>query len=600
MKNILRILLFLLSLNAAAQGRFQGLQNQLANDGYYRLYSKNDSIKLQLGNLAVGNSGYTSSKGTQIIANGNSITAGTAATTTANRYINIFAQHYGISAANKGIGGSVIDTFFSYTTPAYTSSVRYITMMWGVNEAYSWDTTRYHTAYKKAIDTLTAKGYPVSKIVILQATPVAVLNGAPFAYIDSLVAVEKGVRFVPLYYYCKDNGYINMLNDGVHPLDAGENFLATRIVSYLNDTDITGYVNTLNTLSTSFLKTSVLTANSGGFTKDVLLNRMRVGNNNDSTGALFGYYSGIYTTGTGNSYFGHYTGVANSTGSNNAAFGNQAGRNITGSNNAFFGYQAGLSTSSGAGNTAVGYLAGTSNTTQSFGTYVGYEAGKSNTSGTSNTYIGTQAGRSNSSGGANTALGFTAGYAGQGSNNVFFGYQAGLNSSNSNNTFIGYQAGVNATTASYNTTVGYKAMLVYNATNSSDYDNTIYITGKNGHDSTASTTSLVGVNTSAPNSTLHVSGSLSLPYAAKTTTYTITVTDHTIDCTTGTFTVTLPTAASITGREYTVKNTGAGVITLATTSSQTIDAATTYSLATQYKYVTVISNGANWIITANN
>lgn len=105
---------------------------------------------------------------------------------------------------------------------------------------------------------------------------------------------------------------------------------------------------------------------------------------------------------------------------------------------------------------------------------------------------------------------------------------------------------------------------------------------------------------SAPTSTLQVFGSLSTAYAAKTGTYTATISDHTIDCTSGTFTVTLPTAASIIGREYIIKNSGAGVITVATTSSQNIDAATTYSLSAQYKYVVVQSTGSAWVIVANN
>jgi hypothetical protein len=94
--------------------------------------------------------------------------------------------------------------------------------------------------------------------------------------------------------------------------------------------------------------------------------------------------------------------------------------------------------------------------------------------------------------------------------------------------------------------------------------------------------------------------SVSLPYVAKTSTYVITTSDHTIDCTSGTFTTTLPTAASMTGVVYTIKNSGAGAITVACNGAETIDGAATYPLATQYKYVTVQSNGTNWIVTANN
>ena len=89
-------------------------------------------------------------------------------------------------------------------------------------------------------------------------------------------------------------------------------------------------------------------------------------------------------------------------------------------------------------------------------------------------------------------------------------------------------------------------------------------------------------------------------YIAKTANYTALSTDYTIDCTSGTFTVTLPTAVGIQGREYVVKNSGTGSITVNFTSGQTADGAASYTLGTQYKYVKFQSNNATWIITANN
>lgn len=59
-------------------------------------------------------------------------------------------------------------------------------------------------------------------------------------------------------------------------------------------------------------------------------------------------------------------------------------------------------------------------------------------------------------------------------------------------------------------------------------------------------------------------------YKAITSTYSITEADDTIDCTSGTFTVTLRTAIGISGKPFNIINSGSGVITLATTSSQTI------------------------------
>lgn len=84
-------------------------------------------------------------------------------------------------------------------------------------------------------------------------------------------------------------------------------------------------------------------------------------------------------------------------------------------------------------------------------------------------------------------------------------------------------------------------------------------------------------------------------YIAKTTTYSIAPTDYLIECTSGSFTVTLPTAVGIEGKTYIVKNTGAGTITVATTSSQTIDGSAPASLGAGPTVIRVMSNGANWI-----
>ena len=63
----------------------------------------------------------------------------------------------------------------------------------------------------------------------------------------------------------------------------------------------------------------------------------------------------------------------------------------------------------------------------------------------------------------------------------------------------------------------------------------------------------------------------------------------------GTFTITLPTAVGNTNL-YTIKNVGTGVITVDTTSSQTIDGVTTQVIPTQYSSITVVSDNLNWDI----
>jgi len=112
------------------------------------------------------------------------------------------------------------------------------------------------------------------------------------------------------------------------------------------------------------------------------------------------------------------------------------------------------------------------------------------------------------------------------------------------------------------------------------------------------TASLSGFATATPNSTLTTAGSFAGGYVAKTANYTATVNDYTIECTANTFQVTLPTAAGITGRIYHIVNSGAGTITLATTSSQTfvnVTATPTTLIMATIGTTSVQSNGANWI-----
>lgn len=87
-------------------------------------------------------------------------------------------------------------------------------------------------------------------------------------------------------------------------------------------------------------------------------------------------------------------------------------------------------------------------------------------------------------------------------------------------------------------------------------------------------------------------GSMTKPYKAVTSTYSILDLDHTLNCTSGTFTITLPTAVGITGRVYIIK-VSAGTITLATTSSQTIDGSAPGVITGINRYQ---STGANWIL----
>ncbi len=78
-------------------------------------------------------------------------------------------------------------------------------------------------------------------------------------------------------------------------------------------------------------------------------------------------------------------------------------------------------------------------------------------------------------------------------------------------------------------------------------------------------------------------------------TTTFSAANETINCTSGTFIVNLPTAVLIQGTTYTLVNSGTGIITLKGNIGQTINGSLTINL-TQYQSRTVQSDNANWII----
>jgi len=111
------------------------------------------------------------------------------------------------------------------------------------------------------------------------------------------------------------------------------------------------------------------------------------------------------------------------------------------------------------------------------------------------------------------------------------------------------------------------------------------------------------INTTTDNASdqLQVDGSVSIKgirqnVLSTTTTTTINDNNYFIDCTSGTFTVNLPASSGRLGRIFVIKNSGTGTITVDGNGAETIDGAATYSLATQWSQVQIISDGTNWKI----
>lgn len=113
--------------------------------------------------------------------------------------------------------------------------------------------------------------------------------------------------------------------------------------------------------------------------------------------------------------------------------------------------------------------------------------------------------------------------------------------------------------------------------------------------------SQVGIGTTSPNSTLDVRGSMALNYRSFTGATTAGTTDNILVFTgTSAATLTLPDATACKGRIYNIKNVSSNtsILTVGTTSSQTIDGLTTWLLDVANESVTLLSNGSNWQVTA--
>ena len=107
----------------------------------------------------------------------------------------------------------------------------------------------------------------------------------------------------------------------------------------------------------------------------------------------------------------------------------------------------------------------------------------------------------------------------------------------------------------------------------------------------------VGIHTNSPNSGLEVNTSMG--YAIKTvgSNYTLTNSDKVL-IVTAVSTISLPSAAGIKGRVYTIKNAGSGIVTV-NSGGGTIDGVASQTI-TANKYIEVISDGSNWFIIGAN
>lgn len=109
--------------------------------------------------------------------------------------------------------------------------------------------------------------------------------------------------------------------------------------------------------------------------------------------------------------------------------------------------------------------------------------------------------------------------------------------------------------------------------------------------------SLVGdsnIQTSGSSTTITISSAGSVK--TKSSTYTALSTDSFILCTSNSFTITLPSPSSLENKIYNIKNSGSGIVTVATTGSEKIDGEDTQQIH-QDESLTLITDSTNWYIT---
>lgn len=340
------------------------------------------------------------------------------------------------------------------------------------------------------------------------------------------------------------------------------------------------------------------------------LNKNTIGDNNTATGAqaLYSNTAGSFNTASGGSAL-----YSNTSGGFNSAHGFQAlYSNTTGFNNSAYGFNALYSNNTGLANTAVGDSSLMDND-GSFNTAIGVSSLRYNTIGIYNTAGGVGAlyfnniGNYNTafgggalgfnfSGAENTAMGGGALYKNTiGSYNVAGGNNAlKQNISGSSNVAIGVYALENNLTGSQNTALGYKAF-----NDGFAFSNSTAI----GHKAQITANNMVQLGdtnvTMVQTSGMMKAGGYTTAFVSKSTNYTLTALDD-IVAASGNITITLPNATTIPGRKYTIKNVGVLTVTVDGNGAQTIDGATNRALTLQYQYVTVVSDGTGWLITANN
>lgn len=250
--------------------------------------------------------------------------------------------------------------------------------------------------------------------------------------------------------------------------------------------------------------------------------------------------------------------------------------------------------------TSSGYLAGAGNTsstaTSSLG--IGFNALHAVETNGFNVAVGNQAMELTTSGGANVAVGYKALNANViGTGNIALGANAGRYAISDNEFYVN---GINRTSTALDKTASllYGVMFPTGSVSSQTLVTNAAFTATYGFNTP--TGQLYKINGSQHThvmaditdlaSLTRTITSISSPTTAGSTA----LTDY-VYLVSGTTTVTLPTAVG-NKNLYTIKNVSTGVVTVATTSGQTIDGGSTAPLPVRYTSIDLISDNSNWSV----
>lgn len=201
--------------------------------------------------------------GSTVYYNGDSITVGVGASTTANRWTSVLSAAKSWTEINNGLSGYVITpnecrSNWDYTTgaqaiPTKTADMRFLFISFGVNDAFvnpEITPEDYQATIEAAIDVAVARGWNAARCIV-NSPFYTTFDGNSVNYCDPILsdearkqlfvvaahaaALAKGGFFIDCFNHMKDNGGGSLLADSIHPNDAGMAVIANFIDSILPD-----------------------------------------------------------------------------------------------------------------------------------------------------------------------------------------------------------------------------------------------------------------------------------------------------------------------------------------------------------------------------